>query len=58
MFIYYSVPGKTVGNPHIGIDTITANTPLTKKPIHQAPTHRGLVDFNDMLKKAVHYCTV
>ena len=48
--IEQQIPGKDFGNPHNGTETSIANNPLNRKPIHQAPTHRGLVDVKERLK--------
>ena len=37
-----NLPGSDLGNPDMGMDTMKASVPVSKNPIHQAPTHCGL----------------
>ena len=35
------IPGSDLGKPNIGIESIIDIRPITRKPIHQAPTQVG-----------------
>ena len=45
------IPGSLVGNPHMGKATRKASRPLRRKPIHHAPTQRGLLGVRFSLPK-------
>lgn len=52
------IPGSDVGKPQIGMEINKARAPLTRKPTHQAPTHRGLVDCRGMLNKSERHKSI